>query len=134
MEASETAKLFIDALEKIAFFWNFYTVTLLALIGWFVSKKESSFGPMRWLVAAGYLIFASMNVFGLWSTYDIAEALQLDLIDQLNESGHLVHTGDALRNLLSFESRRWLSVGIHVVIGLPMLYFILFHDRRKERE
>ena len=41
METKEIADLFVTATGKIEFYWNFYTVTLLALIGWLVSTNKA---------------------------------------------------------------------------------------------
>ena len=66
MEVRDIANLFIDAVSKVEFYWQFYTVTLLALIGWLVSTKRVLAFRLKLLITVGYLVFAAMNIVGLW--------------------------------------------------------------------
>ena len=141
MDASETAKLFTYALDKIQFYWNFYVGTILVLIGWLISTKASVSNATKALVVTGYLVFAAMNVFGLWGAYGLAEALKDDLIGQLSATTHtkcpvedeqvvgsraeaMPNTLCALKDMRQFEAMRWLAIFIHV-IGVTMLFVIL---------
>ena len=38
MDLKDIADLFLGVLGKIEFYWNFYTVTLVAFIGWFMTR------------------------------------------------------------------------------------------------
>lgn len=79
METKDIAALFVTAMGKIEFYWHFYTVTLLALIGWLVSTNKSLGLRLKLLITVGYLAFAAMNITGLISSYSFAEALRKDL-------------------------------------------------------
>ena len=58
MEIRDIADLFIEATGKIEFYWNFYTVTVLALIGWLVSTDKVLRPGLKSLITVGYLVFA----------------------------------------------------------------------------
>ena len=80
MDTKDIADLFIAATGKVEFYWNFYTVTLLALIGWLVTTKKILRPGLKSLITVGYLVFVLMNILGLWGSYTFAEALRQDLL------------------------------------------------------
>lgn len=80
MNEKDVADLFINATEKIGFYWNFYVVMLTALIGWLVSTKTALSTSLKSLITVGYLVFVAMNIVGLYGSYTFAEALRNDLL------------------------------------------------------
>ena len=69
MLTKDVADLFVTAIGKIEFYWNFYVVALIALLGWIVSAKKPMPRQVKVLIAVGYSAFAIMNMFGLWGSY-----------------------------------------------------------------
>jgi hypothetical protein len=80
MTIKDVADLLFAARERIDFYWNFYVVVVIAVIGWFVSLKKTLTRPMKLLVSVVYLIAAATNLLGLYSSYTLAEALRADLV------------------------------------------------------
>ena len=64
----DVAQLFITATARVEFYWNFYVVMLLALIGWMFSTKKPITAHLKLLITAGYIVFVCMNLIGLWGS------------------------------------------------------------------
>jgi hypothetical protein len=133
MNTKEVADLFLAAVGKVEFYWNFYVVMLLALIGWLVTSKTPFGTHVKLIVTVGYLLFALMNVIGLWGAYTIAEALRLDLLAVAKETNRLAHSVDVI-SARSFEGQRTLAVAIHVIFGAVVLTVIWFRNRSPQTE
>ena len=126
MKTKDIADLFISATGKIEFYWHFYTVMLLALIGWLVSTKRDLRPGLRRLIAVGYLAFVLMNILGLWSSYTFAEALRQDLLDAVSRAPGTLRNAQAVLSDKSFVTQRSLALVIHAVLGVFVLSVILF--------
>jgi hypothetical protein len=119
MEMKDVANLFIAATDKIQFYWNFYVVMLIALIGWLVSTKTALSTSLKFLITVGYLVFVAMNILGLYGSYTFAEALRTDLL-AMDGAKALAHTRDVLQSQ-SFISQRTGAFWIHLIVGLAVL-------------
>ena len=122
MEPKEIADLFLKATDKIEFYWNFYVVLLTAMIGWFISLNKLLSTKMKLLITSGYLVFAVMNVIGLYGAYSFAEALRIDILT-LNTIENIPNTLMLLKEhsyLNQLSAVKW----IHLVIGVGMIFTI----------
>jgi hypothetical protein len=124
MDAKDVAQLFIAATDKIQFYWNFYVVMLIALIGWLVSTQSTLNFSLKLLITVGYLVFVVMNLVGLGRSYTFAEALRKDLL-AMDGAKALTHT-HAMLNSYSFITQRGAAIWVHVILGLAMLSVIWF--------
>jgi putative effector of murein hydrolase len=124
MTVNDIADLLFAARGRIDFYWNFYVVVVIAVIGWLVSLKRTLTTSNKVLVSAVYLIAAATNLMGLYSSYAIAEALRTDLL-RVAATTPLTDT----RNLLqqhSYLSHRMAALWIHLAIGTAILFAIWF--------
>jgi hypothetical protein len=126
METKDIADLFIAATGKIEFYWNFYTVTLLVLIGWLVSTKKVLRPGLKSLITIGYLVFTSMNILGLWGAYTFAEALRQDLLIAAQSTPDILKNSQAMLSESSFSKQRGAVLIIHGVLGVFVLTIIWF--------
>jgi hypothetical protein len=126
MDTKDIADLFIAATGKIEFYWNFYTVTLLALIGWLVSTKKVLRAELKSLITIGYLVFVLMNILGLWGSYTFAEALRQDLLIAAEAAPDTLRNAQAVLAKGSFSGQRILALVIHAVLGVFVLSVIWF--------
>ena len=126
METKDIAELFIAATGKIEFYWNFYTVTLLVLIGWLVSAKQVLRPGLKTLITVGYLVFALMNILGLWGSYTFAEALRQDLLIAAKAAPDTLRNAQAVLSERSFSNQRILALVIHTILGVFILFVIWF--------
>src|SRR6266496_169063 len=55
MSIKEIADLLFAARERIDFYWNFYVVVVIAVIGWLVSFKKTLTLSMKLLVSVGLI-------------------------------------------------------------------------------
>lgn len=134
MEVKEIADLFITATGKVEFYWNFYTVTLIALIGWLVSTKKVLAPYLKLLITTGYLIFVLMNLIGLWGSYTFAEALRLDLLSAAKTMPDKLKNTQAVLLQRSFESQKIFAIFIHAVLGALVLSVIWFGRLGKQTD
>ena len=126
MEIKDIADLFIASTGKIEFYWNFYTVTLLVLIGWLISTKKTLRPGLKSLITAGYLVFALMNVLGLWGSYTFAEALRQDLLIAAQSAPDSLKNAQAILAKSSFSEQKVAVLIIHGVLGVIVLCVIWF--------
>jgi len=130
MNGKDIADLFIEAVGKIEFYWNFYTVTLLALIGWLAGGQRSLGRRLRWFVTVGFAAFATMNMLGLWGSYEFAEALRNDLLRSPETIG--LPNARKLLATRNFLDQRAFGMAIHVVIdGFAVL--VIWQVRSENR-
>ena len=74
MDTKDIADLLVAAIGKVEFYWNFYTVTVLALIGWLASNDTTLTLTLKLLITVGYAVFVLMNIIGIQGSYLFAEA------------------------------------------------------------
>jgi hypothetical protein len=120
----EVADLLFAARERIDFYWNFYIVVVIAVIGWLVSIKKTLTRSMKVLVSVAYLIAAVMNFLGLYSAYTFAEALRTDLL-RMTVSAPLTDTTLILEQH-SYLAQRLTAFWIHLVVGATILLVVWF--------
>ncbi len=138
MELKDVAQLFVTATARVEFYWNFYVVMLLALVGWMFASKKPFTTHLKLLITTGYIIFVCMNLIGLWGSYTFAEALREDLLDIAGlKPGDLKNTlaslkPGQLKNTLailsehSFLEQRSTALVIHMVLGAVVLLVVWF--------
>jgi hypothetical protein len=132
MEMKDVANLFIAATDKIQFYWNFYVVMLIALIGWLLSTKTALSISLKALITVGYLVFVAMNILGLYGSYTFAEVLRTDLL-AMDGAKALAHTRNVLQSH-SFIDQRTGAFWIHLIVGSAVLSVVwLGHLGEKER-
>jgi uncharacterized membrane protein len=120
MQTKDIVDMFLSALGKVEFYWNFYTVTVLALIGWMASTKAATVQRLRLLVLVGFCAFSAMNLLGLHGSYLFTESLQKDLIalgSNDSASANLKHTSNLLGRV-RYDIQRIASYFIHLVVGV----------------
>lgn len=120
----DVADLLFAARERIDFYWNFYVVVVVAVIGWLVSLKRPLTVSMKVLVSVAYLIAAAMNFAGLYSSYTFAEALRTDLL-RMTATSPLTDTRLLLEQF-SYLSQRAAAFWIHLVVGVAILLVVWF--------
>lgn len=65
MTLRDAVDLLLAARGRIDFYWNFYAVVVIAVIGWLVSLRKTLTTAMKVLVSIAYVIAAAMNLLGL---------------------------------------------------------------------
>lgn len=129
----EVADLLFAARERVDYYWNFYIVVVIAVIGWLVSLKKALTRPMKVLVTLAYLIVAVTNFVGLYSAYTFAEALRLDLL-RISAAAPLADTRLVLEQH-SYLPQRMTALWVHLAVGVPLIlivWFARFHDAQGE--
>lgn len=124
MTLRDAVDLLLAARGRIDFYWNFYVVVVIAVIGWLVSLRKTLTPAMKVLVSIAYLIAAAMNLFGLYSAYTLAEALRTDLL-RMAAAAPLTDTRILLERH-SYLSQRLVAVFIHLVVGATVLTVVWF--------
>jgi hypothetical protein len=120
----EVADLLFAARERIDFYWNFYVVVVIAVIGWLVSVNKTLTRSMKVLVSVAFLIAAVMNFMGLYSSYTFAEALRTDLLRMIATTP-LTDTRLILEQH-SYLAQRLAAFWTHLVIGATILLAVWF--------
>jgi hypothetical protein len=131
MDINDVANLLFAARERIDFYWNFYVVVVIAVIGWLVSLKKMLTRPMKVLVSAAFVIASLLKFLGLYSSYTFAEALRLDML-RLSASTPLTDTRIFLEQH-SYASQQVAAIVTHLVVG-AMILFVVWFARFSETE
>ncbi len=116
MLMKDIADLYVTAVGKVEFYWNFYTVTLLAMIGWMVSTKNPLAPRLKVLITVGFLFFALMNLLGLYGSYGFTEAIRKDLLSVAELKPEILSNSRKALSENSFEFQRHLAILIHVIV------------------
>jgi hypothetical protein len=123
----DIADLLFAARSRVDFYWNFYVIVVIAVIGWLVARKKKSRPmtlPVKLLVTVGFLIAATMNFVGLYGAYTLAEALRTDLL-RLAATTPLTDTRLVLEQH-SYLAHRAAALWAHLSIGAVILFAIWF--------
>jgi hypothetical protein len=123
----DIADLLFAARGRIDFYWNFYVIVVIAVIGWLVARKKKSrpmILPVKLLVTVGFLIASTMNFVGLYGAYTLAEALRTDLL-RLATTTPLTDTRLVLEQH-SYLAHRSAAIGAHIGVGAVILFAIWF--------
>lgn len=126
MELKDIVQLFITVTTRVDFYWNFYVVTLLALIGWMFSTKKPMTTHLKLLITVGYIVFVSMNLVGLWGSYTFAEALRNDLLSTTNLKPDEFKNTRVVLAESSFLAQRSVTLVIHAIVGAVVLLTVWF--------
>jgi len=126
MEVKDCAQLFIAAIARIDFYWNFYVVMLLTFNGWMFSTRNPFTLRLKTLITVGYVVFVCMNLIGLWGSYTIAEALRTDILNLANLKPHELQSTRAVLNNHSFGTMKYMALLVHGVFGSIVLTLVWF--------
>src|SRR5687768_2529279 len=119
MSIKDTIDLLFAARERIDFYWNFYVVVVIAIVGWIATRKEPLTRPTKWLVTIAYVVAAATNVAGLYASYALAEALRTDIL-RITVGSSLIDTR-AILVRHSYPSQRVAALTVHVTVGVTLL-------------
>lgn len=128
MSIKDAIDLLFAARERIDFYWNFYVVVVVAVVGWIVTRKEVLPRPAKVLVTVAYVVAASTNLAGLHASYGIAEALRTDVL-RMATGAPLADTRAILEGH-SYLAQRNAAILVHVVVGATILLVLWRAGRR----
>jgi hypothetical protein len=131
MSIKEIIDLLFAARERIDFYWNFYVVVVVAVVGWIVTRKERLTRSTRVLVTVAYVIASATNLVGLYGSYTFAEALRQDLL-RLTSGSPLTSTRAVLVEH-SYASQRFWAFVVHVGVGASLLVAVWLAHRGSNR-
>ena len=127
MSIKDAIDLLFAARERVDFYWNFYVVVVVAVVGWIVTRKETLTTSAKALVTVAYVVAAVTNLAGLYASYSVAEALRTDLL-RMTVGSPLADTRVILAQH-SYLSQRTASFVVHAVVGAAILLILWRGDR-----
>ena len=119
MSIKDAVDLLFASRERIDFYWNFYVVVVVAVIGWIVTRKEPLTTSTRILVSVAYIIAAVTNLLGLYASYTVSEALRTDVL-RMTAGSPLTDTRIILAQH-SYLSQRIGALLVHGAVGAAIL-------------
>lgn len=122
MSLKDAVDLLFAARERIDFYWNFYVVVVVAVVGWIVTRKERLSTSGKVLVSIAYVVAAVTNLAGLYASYTLAEALRTDIL-RLTLASPLTDTRVVLAQH-SYLSQRTGAFLVHAVVGATILLVV----------
>jgi len=133
MEVKDCAQLFLAAIARVDFYWNFYVVMLLAFNGWMFSTRIPFTTRLKILITVGYLVFVCMNLIGLWGSYTIAEALRIDILALAELRPGELHASRACLAKHSFVMQKHMALVVHALFGSIVLVLVWFGQLGHEK-
>ena len=83
MKEIDALDIFFKAEDGIRFYWQFYVVGIVALMGWLISLEHNLTRGLKLLVSIAFLLFMAMNITGLLNSYVLINAAQNDVSNML---------------------------------------------------
>lgn len=130
MSIKDAIDLLFAARERVDFYWNFYVVVVIAVVGWIVTRKEPLTRSTRILVSVAYLIAAATNLVGLYGSYTLAEALRDDIL-RMTAASPLTDTRLVLAEH-SYSSQRLSAIAVHLGVGAAILAVVWLGGRNRD--
>ena len=131
MSIKDVIDLLFSARERIDFYWNFYVVIVVAVVGWIVTRKERLTRTNRILVTVAYAIASATNLVGLYGSYTFAEALRRDLLTAT--AGSPLTNTRAVLLQHSYASQRFWAFVVHLGVGASILLAVWLAHRGENR-
>ena len=131
MSIKDVIDLLFSARERIDFYWNFYVVIVVAVVGWIVTRKERLTRTNRILVTVAYAIASATNLVGLYGSYTFAEALRRDLLTAT--AGSPLTNTRAVLLQHSYASQRFWAFVVHLGVGASILLAVWLAHRAENR-
>lgn len=125
IELKDTIDLYTNSVDKVEFYWNFYSVVVISIIGWLLSERRKLPHHLKLLAIGGFLFFAAMNLYNLMGAYTLSDALQDDLRYHLaNSRDHgLEQTQQVFANA-GFKYQKPAAMAVHLVIATAVVLMI----------
>lgn len=127
IELKDIIDLYNDAVDKVEFYWNFYSIVIISIIGWLLSNRHTMPRHFKTMLTAGFLFFAGMNFYSLMSAYTMFEAVQADLraqLEMISDQG-LKATHSVFDNM-GFRYQKLTAFLVHLIIG-SMVMVMVWH-------
>jgi drug/metabolite transporter superfamily protein YnfA len=122
MSIKDVIDLLFAARERVDFYWNFYVVVVIAVVGWLVTRKEPLTPSAKILVTVAFVVAALTNLAGLYASYALAESLRTDLL-RMTGGSPLVDTRLILAQH-SYLTQRITATLTHVLVGATIVLVI----------
>jgi hypothetical protein len=131
MPISDLLDLFRSAADLVNFYWNFYVIGIVAVLGWLFSLKRALTRRQKIILTTVYVGFIALNLLALVNSYRFMEAARLDALGKIS-----VRTLPNLRQMLvstSFAEQQWMGWIVHGVVDAAVIAAIwLFHADAEE--
>ena len=85
--------LYLHFNDKVLFFWNWYTVGIIAVVGWMLSSEKKFSWSMKAIISFVFLTFIGMNISGLVRSYKLLMASRRDLLMSIKFGEEHEHEG-----------------------------------------
>src|SRR5687768_3235473 len=122
MTIKDAVDLLFAARERIDFYWNFYVVIVIAVVGWIVTRDKPLSSPAKLLVTVAFVVAAVTSLAGLNATFTLAEALRTDVL-RMTAGSPLSDTRAVLAQH-SYLTQRTVAYLVHALIGASILFVI----------
>ena len=122
MSIKDAVDLLFAARERIDFYWNFYVVVVIAVVGWILTRKDGLTPSAKVLVTVAFVVAAVTNFAGLYAAYTFAEALRTDLL-RMTVGSPLTDTRLILQHH-SYLPQRISALLVHVFVGVTILLVV----------
>ncbi len=75
--------LYLHFRDKVLFFWNWYTVGMIAVVGWMLTTEKVFSWYLKVIISFVFLTFIGMNISGLIRSYELLSASRKDLLTSI---------------------------------------------------
>lgn len=75
---TDLSELILKLADQINFYWNFYVVVNIAILGWILSLNNNPAWPLKTVASAAFLVFLALNITALLRSYIFLQAASLE--------------------------------------------------------
>lgn len=123
--------------DKSSFYWNFYVVANIAILGWILSNGHKILSKARIVGILGYLLFTGMNYIALYGNYALYDIVVADIRSVSTTIANASKTCPPLEIMSTSQEMpysRWKIklFGGHVSSDILMICFILLYGKQKQ--
>ena len=124
IEDNDVFELFFKLLNGVGFYWNFYVVGVLAIIGWILSADSPPATEIRAVVTGGFVFFIAYNLFALRWRYEWLDLITSELKQRVSPC---IFKEQALCDRvekLSFGFSNHYALGIHAMVDVALVCLV----------
>ncbi len=126
MELKERIDLCLRLQDRIYFFWNWYIVGLIAIVGWILTTDNVCSPHFKVILSFAFLTFIGMNISGLLRAYKLFGAARRDLLRQYNLTRLQEFSANSICSVIEKQTYNYSLLTLVYAIGVVAVLLIIW--------
>ena len=136
MNLEQLTNIIQELNKSIDSYWNFYTLVIIAVIGWLIARQRKLIWTQSIIIVFGLILFFGANASRLGATFCnlqiVEDEKQAVVNSQLKNNEISFQTDDFQKYLLNSNtaSRYWYY--LHIPIDILVIIFVIYNSEWKK--